>query len=384
MVMFLEAMSTLGSSTINIPLAQLVDPTETIFSTVGLGIPAVTTSRLADLGLFDYAVAEGVSKSLFETTGKTLTGHWMDCTGPFQDLYPKGVPVGWHRITNHHFLTDALKAYRDPNLSTIDFYKHLGTDIVTKRGLPILPEETIRGLSSILGVTPSKIMPWVSFNLLDTGASVFAVAHAGSNVMSVITGSAEWGLGYGINTFGIGTLEIAAGLQTSNPILIGSGAVDIACGTMTAYDYYTQPFLCGVPVTDILQSAAVGASFGTVLGLAEVLLRRNDMTSVEQVKLLGERVGTSTLLSSMSAISMPLSITASVGLVGFKLAHQASTDVNQYVRAMPIQAKLADEIDQFIAEHYISSDVMESMMSYLDSGNKSVSVTERNMLAYLD
>jgi hypothetical protein len=156
MGMFLEAMSKFGSASINLPLAQLMDHSGNIFSTIGVVIPAVSTSRLAEIGLFDYAVAESISKSLLESTGKTLTGHWMDCTGPYKDLYPKNIPVGLHRIRNHHFLTDAFGVLKNPDLNIVDFYKHLGTDIVTKNGLPILPESVVRQLATLLGTTPAK------------------------------------------------------------------------------------------------------------------------------------------------------------------------------------------------------------------------------------
>jgi hypothetical protein len=208
-------------------------------------------------------------------------------------------------------------------------------------------------------------MPWFSLNILDAGASIFAVAHAGSNITSVIGGSANWGVGYAANTFGVGALEIAAGIHTTNPILIGSGAADIACGTITAHQYYTQPFFCGVPLSDVLQSAQVGASFGAALGLIEVFVKRKSMTNPEKIRLLGERVMTSTILSSMSAISIPLSITTSFGLVGFSLAKQASISTNQYVKAIPIKAGLSHDIDCFVAERFIDAATMTKMMNYL-------------------
>jgi|GEM_PF-3006268 len=269
MSIFLNAISEIGSATINIPIAYLANPSLSLYSTVGLSIPAVSTSHLAQIGLFDHKVAEQISKRLFEHAGQTFTGQWMDA-----GLRMSGVSSPWHRMYRHYFITDAIKVFRDPNLSVIDFYKHLATDVVTKNGLPILPEETIRGLANLLGITPTKIMPWVSFNILDIGASFAAISHTSSNVISVIGGSAKWNLEYGINTFGAGAAKIASGYCMKNPIVIGAGAVDIACGTTTAYNYYTQPFICGVPVSEILNHAALGASFGSIIALAEVFLKR--------------------------------------------------------------------------------------------------------------
>lgn len=383
MSIFFDVISNLGSATINIPIAQLLDPSCSAFITLGISMPAVATPRLASIGLFDYAVAENISKSLFESAGKTLTGHWMDATGPYQNLYPKGVSVGWHRMHGHHFLSDAIHVSKDPNLSLIDFYKHLATDIVTKNGIPILPESIVRSLAELLGVTPTKIMPWVSMNLLDVGTSIFSVSHAGSNLISLVNGSAEWSFGYALNTFGVGSLEVAVGAQTTNPILIGSGVVDIACGTVKAYQYYTQPFLCGVPVAEILNASAVGAGFGAILATVEMALSDRNTSTSEKVKKFLGRVSTSSLLSTLSVISVPLSITTSFGLVGFSLAKQMSTHTNQYVRAVPNGAYLSHQIDQFIATNYIDSDVMNRMFDHLEQDENSMSSEEIAMLRYL-
>jgi len=381
--MFLEALSKLGSATINLPLAQLAGPGYSIFATVGVTIPAASVSQLAGIGLFNHAAAERITKSLLETTGKTLTGHWMDATGPFQSQYPQNVAVGLHRIHGHHFLTDAIKVYDDPNLNLLDFAKHLGTDVVTKNGLPLLPEEAVRSLASLLGTTPSKIMPWVSMNLLDMGASVFAVADSGANVLSVVHGTAEWGVGYALDTFGGGAVKIAAGIQSTNPILLGSGAVDVACGAVTGYEYYTQPFFCGTPVVDILQSASIGAGVGAILAIAEIAFSKKPTKALDKLKLLTERVSTSTLLSGMSAISMPLSVTTSFGLIGFKLAKSAAESTNQAVRAVPIKAGLAHEIDRIIAETHIGTETMQTMLSYVTGDQSQHSEIESQMLNYL-
>jgi hypothetical protein len=118
--MFFEAAANLGGGLLAIPLATLGSQTSGVLATVGLGVPAAVVGRLGDLGLFSHAAAETVAKSIFEMSGKTLTGHWMDATGPFRHLYPKGVSVGWHRgLHGHHFISDALTALRTPDLSVV-------------------------------------------------------------------------------------------------------------------------------------------------------------------------------------------------------------------------------------------------------------------------
>ena len=363
--MFLDTLSKAGTSTISIPISVMQDGTGNIVSTIGVGIPSSAIPHLDRLG-YSYDVAEKISKTIFESAGKTLTGHWMDATGPFKSLYPEGVSVGWHRMQGHHFVTDGIRAFENSNLSTIDFYRHLATDVVTKNGLPILPESFVRSLASTLEVSPTQIMPWISMNVLDIGASVFAVAHTGSNVTSIVYGTAEWGLGYAANTFGAGALEVVTGIATQNPIIISSGAVDIACGSITAFNYYTQPFFCGVPVGDILSSSLVGASFSTVLAGVEVLLTRKQRKMTAQIPMLAERIGTAGLLSSLSAIAVPLSITIGLGITGYKLAKVTGENTNNYIHAMPITGQLSKQIDEFIVEKYIGTDCMKNIRKYLE------------------
>jgi len=363
--MFLDALSKFGTSTISIPISALQDNTGNLVSTIGVGVPASSVPHLTKVG-FSHNLVENISKSIFESSGKTLTGHWMDATGAFKSIYPKGISVGWHRIQGHHFITDAIRAFKNPNLSVVDFYKHLATDVVTKNGLPLLPESVVRNIASVLGVTPTQIMPWVSMNILDIGASVLAVSHSVSNVTSIIYGNAEWGFGYALDTFGIGALEIVSGFSSSNPILIASGSVDIACGGVTAYDYYTQPFFCGVPVNDILTSSMVGISFATIIAGAELLFTKNSSAAKNKIPFLAERIGTAGLLSGLSVIAVPLSITTSFGIMGYKLAKTSSNDTNEYIKAIPITGKISEEIDEYIVMYHIGQERMQRMMKYLD------------------
>jgi hypothetical protein len=364
--MFLDAISKFGTATISIPIATLGDSAGGIISSIGIGIPAASAPHLAKIGLFDHKSAEVISKKLFESTGATLTGQWMDGATEFKHLFPQGVQGGWHRIHGHHFLTDAVTAYKDPKLSVIDFYKHLGTDVVTKNGIPILPEAAVRSLADILGVTANKLMPWVSFNILDFGATALAVTHAGSNVTSIFTGTAEWGVGYAIDTFGVGAIEIGSGIVSHNPFLIGSGAADIACGAYTAHEYYSQPFFAGVPVTDLLSSSAVGASVAAVFASIEIFLGEKDQSLAKHLMLMGERVSTGGMLSALSTISSPLGITTSFGMTGFKLAKNASKKSNDIVRALPMTGALSEQLDQFIVQKYVGQKTMDNMLKYLE------------------
>ena len=384
--MFLDALSKIGAATVSIPIAQIQDPTNHLVAHLGVSVPGQSIPYLGKLGLFDHKVAESLSKGLFESSGKTLTGHWMDATGPFIDRFPEGVPVGMHRIAGHNFLTDAIRTIPEKDLSFLDFHKHLATDVVTRAGLPVLPESVIRGLADALGVSASKIMPWVSFNILDLAASGVSVWHAGSNVISLVHGVAHWGVPYALDTLGVGGIEMASGFALQNPILIGAGAVDIACGTVTAYKYYTQPFLFGVPVTELLGHAALGAGLAGLVGCLEVFLKRHSLSNGDKMRILSERIGTGGVLSAMSVIGAPLSITAALGITGFKLAKSASEQSNVRVKAVPVTGQLSSQIDEYLIEQHIGRGTFDRLAEeYLatpegtlnDHLNKSLSQRQR-------
>lgn len=364
--MFLEALSKIGTSTISIPISMLRDSTGQIVSSVGIGIPATSAAHLAKIGLFDHSVAERIAKSIFESSGQTFTGRWMDASGPFKHLYPEGVQVGWHRIHGHHFITDAISTFKNPSLSVVDFHRHLATDVVTVNGLPLLPESAIRCLADILNVSVNKIMPWVSMNILDIGASIFAVGHAGSNIISVFNGSAQWGVGYALDTFGIGTAEIASGFASSNPLLIAAGSADVACGSVTAYNYYSQSFFCGVPVSELLQSSVIGASIATILASIEIYCKRDCYSHKQKFSILAERITTGGILSCLSAIAVPLSVTTTFGIFGCKLAVKSANDTNRYIEAIPTQGQLASLVDEYFVQKYVGHERFTRMNKYLE------------------
>lgn len=369
---FNDLLSSAASTTVTIPLANFADATNTVLGAVGIGVPISAAPHLEKLGLFSHSAAEKVAKVLLEPNGPTITSRWMDAVGEFSELYPKGVKLGYHRaLHGHHFVTDFFRTLSDKNLSCVDFFKHLGTDIVTKNGLPLLPASTIQSISDVLGISVSKIAPWVSFNILDCASSILAVGHAGSNVIDIISGTAQWSAGYALNTFGMGAVEIVSGYYSCNPILMASGCADVVCGTVTACDYYSQPFFCGVPVADILQSTLVGTSIATLLTGIELYINRKKYTPTEKVKYLSERIATSGLLSALSVISAPLSITAAAGFMGYKLAKVCAQGQQSYIESIPLTDNFVRSIDAMVLNKYPNRTSLKQVRSlskkYLES-----------------
>lgn len=376
--MFEGCLTRIHSGMVTIPLAQMADDAQNITMAVGVGVPIYEIPRLGGENmikdhLFDFKKVEQFAKSILEPHGPTLTGQWMDAVGPFKHLYPQGIAKGWHRTMHGHFIGDVLTVMKDPRLSCVDFFAHLGTDVVTKNGLPILPSSISEKIVALLntyypslGMTATKLSFWVNLNILDAAASILAVAHAASSVIDVVTGSAQWGAGYAINTFGVGACEIASGVASKNPILVGSGCVDIVCGTATAYDYYSQPFLCGVPVVDILQSSTLGACVATLLTGIELYTQRGKISSWESVKTLAKRITQGGLMSALSVISAPVAITTAIGISGAKLAVQQVNDLETSIRAMPLTGAFARHVNDYVIDAYIGRDKYKSMEKKLE------------------
>ena len=78
--MFLDALSKFGTSTISIPFSVLQYNGSNIVSTIGVGIPGSATPHLSKVK-FSHDVVENISKSIFKSSGKALTGHWVDAIG---------------------------------------------------------------------------------------------------------------------------------------------------------------------------------------------------------------------------------------------------------------------------------------------------------------
>ena len=55
----------------------------------------------------------------------------------------------------------------------------------------------------------------------------------------------------------------------------------------------------------------------------------------------------------MSVIGAPLSITAALGITGFKLAKSASEQSNVRVKAVPVTGQLSSQIDEYLIEQHI-------------------------------
>lgn len=150
------------------------------------------------------------------------------------------------------------------------------TDFPTKAGIPI-PGFSHSGLGQYL-VDIGIPKGYLSVNLLDTGIGIFAISDSATNLISAMHSDLAWGTMTAFNTFGIGTVEISAGLATQNPLLIVSGGGNIAAGSISYHDYCITPHVFDVALDTLLMS--FGGSF-LIGGVVSYLINMNQPNEVK-------------------------------------------------------------------------------------------------------
>ena len=232
------------------------------------------------------------------------TDHWMDQAG--RDQF-------FHRWKGHHVLADGWKVLADSKLSTWDFAKHLSLDVITVSGLPALPPSGMTLLSDAFGVSLNKIMPWVSHNIFDLSLGAVATGQSLSHLYMAITGHLEWGTRTALITFGGGLSEIAYGLHAAKPFMCIAGCGEVASGMISMYDYYSQPFVLGVPLTKLLAGLGCGVASGVVCSAVTLGLSWNSTTTEQKAKTTARALTVGTVIGGLASISPWLSVPASAG-----------------------------------------------------------------------
>lgn len=140
--------------------------------------------------------------------------------GALMDAAAKGKGVIAHRLYGHHLIYD----FPINNLNEVaPFLSHLFSDLFTKQGLPILPSKILEDLG-LLKCCDKLKGSWNFVNGFDILAGTVSIyqgidkfKRAFSEEFSVETFEDF------ANTLGVGALELAISLSTSNPfLLIGS------------------------------------------------------------------------------------------------------------------------------------------------------------------
>ncbi len=360
--MFFDALTTASGSLASFSLGAFNSAEAGLSGVIGVSVPAAALGYEGAREFLPYRSMERLAKSILELDGQTTTGRWMDAL----EHCPSDIFRGHHRAYHgHHFITDGIKVLQHPELSFADFVAHLGTDVVTKAGLPVLPASSIKWIADTFGVPMQQVVPWVSFNIADIGMSAIAIYDTTQNIASILNGSSTWSIQYGLETLGFGLSKVYHGFNTANPVLVVAGGADVICGVKTAVDYYSQPFFLGAPMGDILRGAGFGALLGSVCGVIEVLAQGRDAPIAERMKLIAGRAGESAFISALQVVSVTASASVSCGLVGVRLGRMLAEDTNRYIELMPIEGRVASILDRAIIKAADQEAVLENMLRRL-------------------
>lgn len=260
---------------------------------------------------------------------KTPTDYWMDVVN--------GVVRGpLHRWQHHHFIIDAIKVARDENLSLIDFYKHLGLDFITKTGIPLLPDTFLQWAHDTLDIPLDMLKEWTLLNVVDVGIGIISVHGGISNLILAINGELPWGAKTIILTIGRGVLETTSGVATQNPVLVAGGLTNIASGLVSAWEYYSQPFILGVPLEEVFQGIFESLGVAGAFTALQILFSwKVDAAQITERLLYGTTIGA--LATIGAGLSLPSGLTYSAGKLSFKMARAD----NRILREFPIYSPFA-------------------------------------------
>ncbi len=279
------------------------------------------------------------------------TDSWMDGIG--RDQF-------YHRWKGHHLLADGVKALSDPHLSAIDFTKHLTLDVITLSGIPLLPTSGIQLLSDALGVSVHKVIPLVSKNIFDLSISCVSIGQAVSDLHLAFTGHLEWGTRTAILTIGGGAMTTGYGLAIKDPFCVAGGLGQIGAGAISFCDYYSQPFVLGVPLSDLLAGLGCGAVSGLICSALTVGLNWNRTTPEQKTHVALKNLSLGVFVGGLSAItpwlSVPFSAGWSLGNFAVHLAHQQKIMLQEHRLSSPwaMRAALLEMVEQKGAEATIT------------------------------
>lgn len=279
-------------------------------------IPFELPSYQGGVGIGAYSRNQIPWKDIADWTHRlptTPTDYWMDVV----DGYVRGPNHRWLRHNPIDFLSEYLKQGSDGFLSLKDYCKHISCDLITTKGIPLLPESAHNFLVS-LGVPPQTIFEWTHMNLWDLSIGIISVGTGAYDVFLAISGYLPWGVKTMILTFGVGSAEIYAGIMHANPFLIAGGALKIGAGAISLWDYLTVPANQELPY--ILQGLLAGVGIGAIFSAVRIGLSWQSTSLSEKSKIAAENVGVGSLLGALSTISPILSIVPSLTLCAGKMA----------------------------------------------------------------
>ena len=133
------------------------------------------------------------------------------------------------------------------------------TDFPTRAGIPI-PSFSQAGLGKLL-VDVGLPKAWLSLNLVDGVLGILAVSEGVVDLSAALAGTLTMNAWTFVDTFVEGSVEVALGFATENPLLVVGGIENVLAGLIATWKTYTldiDPF-------EVFGSALSSALFGAVL-----------------------------------------------------------------------------------------------------------------------
>jgi len=311
------------------------DTTSTVIA--GQGSDMVSSILGASAGAGRFAREAVPWKDIAEWTHrlpKTPTDQWMD------------VVDGWVRGPNHRWLRQGPTG----ELKITDYIRHIGLDAITTKGIPLLPEQlhlTLQGW----GIPPEALYGWTHVNILDVTVGAMSIGAGGYDIFLSITGHLPWeGMQTLLLTFGVGTLEIAAGVASENPFLVATGAMEYVAGSVSYWKHIHIPTDSVLP--HLVHGLLGGIGAGCAVSALRLALTWGTTTPIEKAGIASESIIISSTLGCLAIISpwlsIPLGLSYGLGKFAFRCAHGS----NEFWERLPVSSPLTEQLARETIEKY--------------------------------
>lgn len=348
-----------------IPASTLLTPlAESMFSPLATGLTLPVAANLlagssGSLSFFRNSLPYDRIADWTHSLSKTPTDRWMD-------VVDGAVRGPNHRWLHHHPL-DFAKGWWEQNsadgLRWADYGRHCFLDSITIKGIPLLPEVVHTKLLA-LGISPNVLYEWTHLNVFDISLGSLSIIGGGTHLFLAITGCLPWqGTETFLLTFGLGTLQIAGGIATHNPLLVAGGALDCAAGA-TSYWQHIH-----IPETSLIETLAPGLLGGLVGGsvitATRMIMNWGTTTKKEKMLIASESMGLTTLLSTLSVVSPWLSLPLAVTYTAGKLAFKFAQNTDAFWSENPLSSQLTLALCRASLQKAGGDDAVESFEAYL-------------------
>lgn len=184
----------------------------------------------------------------------------------------KGYEHRW--VAGHDLLLDVPETFHEYGFK--DAFHQTGhillTDFPTKSGIPI-PGLSKSGLGEWLVETCGISKGYLSINAVDAGVGILAISEGTHDLLNIIAGQLRMTPELFWDTFVEGCAEIIAGTIVENPLLLISGAEQVAAGLISTFNTITNPVWYVNPL-DFFAGCFIGAILS--IFISKFILKRSN------------------------------------------------------------------------------------------------------------